>query len=453
MTAKVYHADSALGLELLASESADALVTDPPAGISLLGKNWDGDRGGRNFWIAWLRGIMEEALRVLKPGAHGLVWALPRTAHWTTTALEDAGFEVRDVVVHCFGTGMPKSLDVSKAIDKKRHDRDQVLEVTLWIARARDAAGLKNGDIDRAFGFAGMAGHWTSQKTQPAVPTLEQVPQLLEVLGVSEDSIPERIRHLLYHLNGRKGQPGENWLRREVTGEYAHASGASTWRAKHEGGNLGGDRKRRDKPASGEAARWQGWGTCLKPAGEHWILVRKPFPGTVADNVRRHGVGALNVDATRIEMSQADRDFIEKHCRPNTRGQASESDESTCRRATHEVNVHEGGRWPTNLILDADAAAGMEENFPGGSRFFYVPKPSGKERPDWNTHPTVKPVELMQYLVRMLTPPGGLVLDPFAGSGTTAVACIREGFDFVGFEREAEYVEIIRRRIKEELFT
>ena len=97
---------------------ADSLVTDPPAGISFMGKDWDDDKGGRDQWVSWLTDVAKECLRVLKPGAHGLVWAIPRTSHWTMSALEDAGFEVRDVITHLFGTGFPKSLDVSKAIDK-----------------------------------------------------------------------------------------------------------------------------------------------------------------------------------------------------------------------------------------------------------------------------------------------------------------------------------------------
>ena len=114
----IHHGDCLEVLRTLESDSLDSLVTDPPAGIAFMGKDWDKDKGGRTEWIAWMTEVMRECLRVLKPGAHGLVWALPRTAHWTATALEDAGFEVRDCVTHLFGTGFPKSLDVSKAIDK-----------------------------------------------------------------------------------------------------------------------------------------------------------------------------------------------------------------------------------------------------------------------------------------------------------------------------------------------
>lgn len=113
----IHHGDCLDVLRTMPDNSADGLLSDPPAGIGFMGKSWDRDKGGRDQWIAWLAGIMREAHRVMKPGAYGLVWALPRTAHWTTMALEDAGFEVRDVVLHLFGSGFPKSLDVSKAID------------------------------------------------------------------------------------------------------------------------------------------------------------------------------------------------------------------------------------------------------------------------------------------------------------------------------------------------
>lgn len=118
MKSRVLNGDCLAELKKLKPNSIDSLVTDPPAGISFMGKDWDGDKGGRDQWIAWMRDVMAECLRVLKPGAHALVWAIPRTSHWTTTAIEDAGFEIRDVVTHLFGSGFPKSLDVSKAIDK-----------------------------------------------------------------------------------------------------------------------------------------------------------------------------------------------------------------------------------------------------------------------------------------------------------------------------------------------
>ena len=121
------HEDCLEQLKLLEDESVDSLITDPPAGISFMGKDWDGDKGGRAQWITWMSEVMSECLRVMKPGAHGLVWAIPRTSHWTATALEDAGFEIRDVVTHIFGSGFPKSHDISKAIDKAARAKREVV--------------------------------------------------------------------------------------------------------------------------------------------------------------------------------------------------------------------------------------------------------------------------------------------------------------------------------------
>jgi tRNA G10 N-methylase Trm11 len=118
LTAKLYRGDCLEVMRGLAPDSVHAIVTDPPAGIAFMGKDWDSDKGGRDQWVAWMQGVAEEAMRVLKPGGHALVWALPRTSHWTATAWENAGFEVRDRVAHVFGSGFPKSLDVSRAIDK-----------------------------------------------------------------------------------------------------------------------------------------------------------------------------------------------------------------------------------------------------------------------------------------------------------------------------------------------
>jgi hypothetical protein len=190
--------DASRGLPSLADASVDSLVTDPPAGIGFMGHRWDSSRGGGDVWVRWLAGVMRECGRVLKPGAHAVVWALPRTSHWTATALDDAGFEVRDVVHHIFGTGFPKSLNVPRAID----------------------AQLGKG-MNRPLGRGGRAGS--------------------------------------------KRRPGGYGLGAEYS-----ATPAVT-------------------PA---AKRWDGWGTALKPAAEHWILARRPLVGTVADNAVAHGTGA-----------------------------------------------------------------------------------------------------------------------------------------------------------------
>lgn len=400
MTATILHGDCRELIATLPDNSIDAIVTDPPYELGFMGKKWDA------AGIAYDRDLWAECLRVLKPGGHLLAFGGTRTYHRMTAAIEDAGFEIRDSIHWLYGSGFPKSLDVSKAIDKQRHDRAEVYQVTAWIRVTRDAAGISNRDIDTAFGANGMARHWTDvlpHGKQPAVPTLEQVPKLLDVLGVTLDDMPDDIRRLLWELNGRKGQPGENWAKREVVGARSVPVGHA-----FAGPVYGGDSSAKPinvtAPATDAARQWEGWGTALKPAHEPAALARKPPTGTVAANVLEHDTGALNIDGTRI-----------------------------------------GERWPANVVLDDHLA----ELHPDWAGYFYCSKASKAERNTAgpNNHPTVKPVALMRWLVRLVTPPGGTVLDPFAGSGTTLAAAILEGFDVIGCEMTDEYLPIIEGRV------
>lgn len=331
-TCRLIHGDSAQVLRMLAPGSVDAIITDPPSGIGFMGVEWDSDRGGRDSWVAWLRGIMELAVVLLKPGAHALVWALPRTSHWTATAVEDAGFEIRDVHHHIFGQGMPKS------------------------------------------------------------------------------------------------------------------------------------------PAQ------------LKPSVEHWILGREPFRGSLKSCMAKHGTGGLNIEVCRIGRGDG-----------GTReGEATSTTRYTNRGSTNfamKPGPRGGdarGRWPAHLSLDELGAAALDEqsgiltsgsraagvrkgigykaDVPGdggpaieasrggASRFFYVAKPSKTERTAGglvdNDHETVKSIALMSWLVRLITPPGGTVLDPFAGSGTTGLACAASGMSFIGVEKKHKHHETARQRLQ-----
>jgi DNA modification methylase len=418
MQTKVIKGDCLEVLKSLEDNSVDSLVTDPPAGISFMGKEWDDNKGGRLQWIKWMSQVMEECMRVMKPGAHGLVWAIPRTSHWTATALEDAGFEIRDVVTHLFGSGFPKSLDVSKAIDK--------------------AAGAKR-----------------------------------EVVGFDKTC----------RLACNKNLNDDGWDK------------------------IGNQGAPITKPKTDSAKQWSGWGTALKPASEHWILIRKPLSEkTVASNVERWGCGAINIDASRIDAQDADK------LAKNWDRSAPAGFGNGLYEGKKQVDGFKGnapsGRFPANLVLShsincteeacdmftcpvsqLDEQSGkLDSGGPsrnttkykdryhdkadkqglnthgkyskkeligysdsgGASRFFYVAKVSSKERNAGaeNKHPTVKPIKLMSYLIRMITPPNGLVLDPFTGSGSTGVAAVKEGFRFLGIEREAEYHEIAKKRIK-----
>jgi len=430
----VFHGDCIEVMRGLPAGSVDAVVTDPPYELGFMGKTWDASG------IAYNLDVWREALRVLKPGGHVLAFGGTRTWHRLAVAVEDAGFEIRDSIAWMYGSGFPKSLDVSKAIDKKRYDRAEVLKVTKWIRDSRNAAGITNRDIDGAFGFRGMAGHWTSGMSQPSVPTLEQIPTLLRLLGMALDDVPSDVRDLIWTLNGRKGQPGPNWLKREVIGKYeTDMGGLGGQRLGQSGGDI-------SAPATPAAEKWQGWGTALKPAHEPIVVARKPLEGTVAENVLRWGTGALNIDGSRIGTEER---LSPPGGIPNGAGNYVNTDKP---RNTDYPTIVVAGRWPANVILDESQAAELDRqsgDTGGASRFFYVPKADTHERPrDGDTaHPTVKPVDLMRYLVRLVTPPGGTVLDPFAGSGTTAQACIIEGFTIITIEKDETYLPLIRQRL------
>jgi hypothetical protein len=429
--------------------SVDAVVTDPPYGLEFMGREWDSfkpsqarirrrvdDRTnpaeGKSVTVtpesytagqpfqAWCQRWAAECLRVLKPGGHLLAFGGTRTYHRLACGIEDAGFEIRDSTADLTGydapglmwlyaQGFPKSLDVSKAIDK--------------------AAGAER-----------------------------------EVVGPSP------------HL-----APRDRGNRAAVRG-----GGAIVCRS---GGDL---------PATEDAARWGGWGTALKPGWEPIVVARKPLAGTVAQNVLAHGTGALNVGGCRVEPTGESRPRV---------GEASQEIRYTNAGGTDFAALpgtrggDPAGRWPPNVVLGPEAAEELDRqsgvltsgvpavrrasgadrdgntspaygaesrsagsqmvgygDSGGASRFFpvfrYEAKAGAAERPrlpDGTAHPTVKPVPLKRWLVRLVTPPGGLVCDPFAGSGTTGEACIVEGFRCVLIEKDPASVELIQTRLRKDI--
>jgi site-specific DNA-methyltransferase (adenine-specific) len=349
-------------LRQLPDASVDAVVTDPPYGLSFMGKKWDYDVPSVEVWA--------ECLRVLKPGGHLLAFAGTRTQHRMAVRIEDAGFEIRDMIAWVYGSGFPKSLDVSKAIDK--------------------AAGAEREVVG--------PGKWNHVK------------------GSNEVQSDCLIR------------PG---------GKHMDTA-----------------------PATDAARQWAGWGTALKPALEPITVARKPLSGTVAATVLEHGTGALNVDGCRVGD-----EVLPKQVRGTTRM-------ATFQGADGNETLEREGRWPANLIHDgSDEATGLLGE---AARFFYSPKADGTDRDEGltgsaavaggmsgrrdgsmgsvtmrrNIHPTVKPTDLMQYLCRLVTPPGGTVLDPFMGSGSTGKAAQMEGFRFIGCERDPDYFAIAKARIE-----
>lgn len=380
-------------LPTIGNEEIDAIVTDPPSGIGFMGKDWDKNRGGRDAWIAWMEGIAKECMRVLKPGGHAFVWALPRTSHWTATAWENANFEVRDILMYIFASGFPKSLDISKAIDQH-----------LGVEREKVRIDITKVKNPKAIG-SGKGGRGDRDGHRPFI---------------------EEARKRGYH---------------EIDSPI---------------------------PQSDEAKHFAGWGTGLKPCAEHWILLRKPFKGSVTANILEHGTGALNING----------------CRLSPRGKADTMGAKSTSNTYGKIEVESGkiysadlGRYPGNVVHDGSSPVEMALTAQGFSPcFFYSAKPSVSERdlgladmpkeqnenwpqsmdgedtpgafPRTNTHPTVKSVALMRYLARLITPMGGVVLDPFMGSGTTGMACAYEGFDFIGIEQDQGYFNIAQKRIK-----
>jgi DNA modification methylase len=375
----VVHADCIDAMAAMPAASVDAIVTDPPYGLGFMGKAWDHGVPGAPFWQA--------ALRVAKPGAHLVAFGGTRTFHRLACAIEDAGWEIRDCLCWLYGTGFPKSLDVSKAIDAHETLGASNSRAIREARDARDVVGTK----------IGMPGKSAGQRPRGGggFP-----------LGIGED--PD--------------------VRRARVGKSLAA---------------GGHRRDLDitAPTTDLARQWEGWGTALKPAFEPIILARKPLVGTVAQNVAEYGTGGINVDGCRIAGGKRSPEFRETLSVIDRSGKL-ESRKSP--RANVDVTQ---GRWPANVCLDETAAAALDEQS-GTSRFFYCAKASKSERGASNTHPTVKPLALMRWLVRLVTPAGGLVLDPFAGSGTTGLAARAEGMRAVLVEREAEHVDIIRARLE-----
>jgi hypothetical protein len=407
-------------LRTIDTNTIDAIVTDPPYGLSFMGKRWDYDVPSVEVWY--------ECLRVLKPGGHLLAFAGTRTQHRMACRIEDAGFEIRDMIAWVYGSGFPKSLDVSKAIDRMDASEEQErrrLRFTAWVR----STGATSRQIDEATD-TNMGGHYTTAASQPAIMTREHLEQCRYLLG----SVPEWVESEA----DIRSVESRNMAAREVVGQHRATAPGCNMRVSMTGCDY-------DKvgsitaPATSEAQRWSGWGTALKPALEPITVARKPLAGTVAQNVIQHGTGALNVDGCRVSGEPVPvfdtvggRKFEQTHTQPERR--------------TQQVGTSDIGRWPANLIHDGseEPAALLGD----AARFFYCAKASRSDRGEGNTHPTVKPTDLMRYLCRLVTPPGGTVLDPFMGSGSTGKAAALEGFHFLGIEREAQYLDIARARIR-----
>ena len=406
----LHHGDCLEVLRSLPDCSVDSIVTDPPYGLSFMGKRWDYDVPSVDVWA--------ECLRVLKPGGHLLAFAGTRTQHRMAVRIEDAGFEIRDMIAWVYGSGFPKSLDVSKAIDKNNGEVGRLHKFTEWMR----TTGLSSKQINDATDTF-MGSHYLTDKSQPAIPTRALWSKLRPLCGF----IPAWVDELVDRIEAE----------REVVGQHRRTAGEPNVPIAACVSNKNDGWFDITAPATPEAKQWEGWGTALKPALEPITVARKPLIGTVAENVLQHGTGAINVDGGRVEGVV-----------PKTiHGVSSRQGEvyGKYRDEPQESQPHPSGRWPANFIHDGSEEA--TDLLGASARFFYCAKASKADRGE-NHHPTVKPTDLMRYLCRLVTPPNGIVLDPFMGSGSTGKAAMLEGFAFVGIEREAEYIDIAKARIQ-----
>lgn len=485
----LYHGDNREVLKELADNSVDSIVTDPPYELGFMGKSWDASG------IAFNVEVWQECLRVLKPGGHLLAFSGSRTYHRMAVAIEDAGFEIRDQIMWIYGSGFPKSLDISKAIDKK----PETLNTTKfknWLAQQIENCGKSRKQIDDECGFTACSYSKTDGKDgwSSNHPSSEKWAKMKEVIGLSDewdwvitDNIEER--GFIETTGGLHGGTGN------TVGRYQSA-------------NIG--KQLSDKAISNEAKQWQGWGTALKPAHEPIVVARKPLIGTVAANVLTYGTGGLNIEASRVP---SDDGFEKAWDRPISTNISAEGGKYISDGAKHTVDLGDykpSGRWPANVIHDGSdevvelfpsnvkggtwnrtqgarhfnndgeetnyVSAGSDASIGSAARFFYCAKASKRDRNEGlegfeakqvfgddggtyrglsnsklastNHHPTVKPTDLMRYLCRLITPPNGTVLDPFMGSGSTGKAAVYEKFNFVGIELTDEYLPIAKARIE-----
>jgi len=437
----ILHGDSARLGTVLEPNSIDAIVTDPTAGIAFMGRGWDGDKGGRDAWIAWLHDLMRPAFDALKPGGHALVWALPRTSHWTATALEDCGFEIRDIVMHVFATGFPKSLDVSKAIDA---ELGATREVTGTGASGQTAgmqqlgpSGIKGGEYERrdepatdeartwdGFGTAlkPNAEHWILCR-KPFAASVARNVLAFGTGALNIDACRVGDPPVAVH-SGAKGADGPGAGIYGASGKYTTEPNAKGRWPSH--------------IAFSHADR------CVEDScvPECPVAMLDEQSGVTKDGVavNRNRLPGTMTSWLGTRASQTGDDV----------GYGGEGG------ASRFFFVAKPYRDEKNAGLDhipTMTRAQQTERKEGSAGSQHARAGAGSRAGSANTHPTVKPIALMRWLVRLITPPGGVVLDPFAGSGTTGIAALDEGMSFVGCElgEDPRYVEILVGRIRNAL--
>lgn len=462
MSFAIFHGDALELLRTVPSNSIDSIVTDPPGAIHFMGHDWDSNKGGRKPWVQWLTLITTECVRVLKPGGHALLWAIPRTSHWTATAVEDGGFEIRDVLTHHFGSGMPHYRDVSKAIDQKlgtSHLREVFATYTAGGNAGTSCAekggtygvGVANSEaieLERTRGGSPEAQAWDGWATALRPSSEHWILARKPLEGVLAENVLRygagalnidacRLRSDLATLPGVL-HPSGRWppnvafthsaLCRRVGERSVRANGAIP------DGSVAAQSERVNNvynQLSKNRGTWKSYGNGdgTETIAEYQCALDCP-------------IALLNAQAGYLKAG-------ESPAKRSGMGYGSTSEGTSGKR-----RVFDGGSasryFPCFEWSDLDLI----------EPFFYAKKPSTKEKEAGlegfpankngrrNLHPTVKSAEFMRWATRLVTPPGGVCLDIFTGSGTTGVGAVLEGFHFMGFDDRAEFCAISEARIE-----
>lgn len=487
MKINLFCGDSLEVLKGISDNCIDSVVCDPPYGLSkepnmmevlnhwmngddykhsgggFMGKKWDSFVPGPAIW--------RECLRVLKPGGHLLAFFGSRTYDMGTLAIRLAGFEIRDQIMWVYGSGFPKSLDVSKAIDKAGPPGQvPFAEFAEHYEKMRKGSGMSHAEICAAGGWHGAINHGGSSANWSngyGMPTTQQW-EILQPLLDLDDKWSERVRRVEYE--------------REVVGKKTKARSTTSSSALPtlDDGEVVYKSWDVTIPNSKEAKAWEGWGTALKPAHEPICVARKPLAGTVAANVLAHGTAGLNIDGCRVGS-------VDGRWPANLAHDGSDEVLANFPDAKRQQGLSNDSQRSKNNVYGSPTDNGKiythrTDNSKSAARFFYCAKASkadrnyglsgediasadlvgrnegsaGMENPragagrtsgSKNPHPTVKPIALMDWLVRLVTPPGGMVLDPFMGSGSTGVAAMKNGFKFSGIELDENFYLIASERI------
>ena len=392
---QIYRADCLSILKKMKKDSVDSVITDPPYGLSIMNQKWDKFLPDRKIW--------KECLRVLKPGGHIAAFSSTRLYHRLAVSMEKCGFETCNMLAWLYSNGFPRGVSLSAQIDK-----------TSNLPRPDDAfrkylkAAIKQSDytireLEELCGTNGMFSHYLG-RVQAQFPSYKNWKILKDALMLDStyDNLFKKLQERKKEFQSRSKKWRNSGYFRAITGDFIHR-----------------------EPKSDDAKKWAGWKygpLALRPCMESIYLGQKRPLRPMTENIASYGLGALNIDGCKVKGRDG-----------KIRGPSNV--------------IHDGTGHVTDLLAKtSDRAVSSLNEFPPERPFYYVPKPGEKEKIG-NIHPTIKPIGLMRHLLRLLTPSGGVCLDPFMGSGTTGVACRMEGMEFIGIEKEEEYFEVARGRL------